>query len=146
MKVNYLFIYFKTSMILFRTKRSRQDTLVGQYKVSKERLEHLNWNPQVKMSHCLCEANKCVDTLARRGTASSQDFVLLDSHPMDLCMLFFYDNSSLDYQRFCPLYSDVFVSVQLMKFGFNNFLLSKFQFENNFYQCVYVCIYIYTHT
>ena len=98
-------------MILSRTKRSRQDTLVGQYKVSKERLEHLNWNPQVKMSHCLCEANKCVDTLARRGTASSQDFVLLDSHPMDLRMLFFYDNSSMDYERFCPLYSDVFVSV-----------------------------------
>ena len=48
----------------------------------------INQIPQVRMSHCFREVNKCVDVMARKGFGSSQDLLLFDS-PMNLCMLLF---------------------------------------------------------
>ena len=35
--------------------------------------------PRVRIQHCYREANKCADTLARRGALLSQDFVIFHS-------------------------------------------------------------------
>ena len=58
----------------------------------------INQIPQVRMSHCFREVNKCVDVMARKGFGSSQDLLLFDS-PMNLCMLLFYDNTGLYHDR-----------------------------------------------
>ena len=44
---------------------------------------------QVRTKHCYCEANKCMDALARMRSSSSQDFMLFDSFLVDLYMLYF---------------------------------------------------------
>ena len=44
---------------------------------------------QVRTKHCYCEANKCMDALARMRSSSSQDFMLFDSLLVDLYMLYF---------------------------------------------------------
>ena len=37
--------------------------------------------PQTKMIHCFREFNFCADALAKRGTTTTQDFVMLSSSP-----------------------------------------------------------------
>lgn len=61
--------------------------------------------PQVKLTHCYLEANKCVDALARKGPFNQLDFVIFDSSPVDISMFVFYDSIGMYYERFCPLIS-----------------------------------------
>ena len=56
----------------------------------------INEIPQVRMELYFHEANKCANALARD---SSHYFMLFDSLPMDLCMLLFYDNYGLYYEK-----------------------------------------------
>lgn len=63
----------------------------------------INEIPQVKMELCFHEAKKCANALARD---SSQDFMFFDSMPVDLCMLLFYDNYGLYYEKLRPLFAD----------------------------------------
>lgn len=51
--------------------------------------------PQVKICHCFREANKCADTLARKGPSIQQDFIVFYSLPVDIAMLLFSDFSVL---------------------------------------------------
>ena len=37
--------------------------------------------PHVKVKHVLREANKCVDTLARKGCHAHEEFVIFDGPP-----------------------------------------------------------------
>lgn len=53
----------------------------------------------------VCVANKCVNALARKRSNSSQDFMLFDCPPMNLCMLLFHDNFGLYYERLWSLYA-----------------------------------------
>ena len=57
----------------------------------------INQIPQVRMNHCLCEANKGADVLARKRFGSSQDLLFFDSPPMDFYMLLFYDDVGMHY-------------------------------------------------
>ena len=70
----------------------------------------INQISQLKMSHYFREANKCIDAMARRGGGSDQDFMFFDSPSVDLCMLLYYDNSGLYYERIYFLNSNVIVS------------------------------------
>ena len=45
--------------------------------------------PQVRMSHCFREANKCANALARKGPELDQNIVYFDSMLMNLNMLLF---------------------------------------------------------
>ncbi|KAL0006839.1 hypothetical protein SO802_008341, partial [Lithocarpus litseifolius] len=65
-----------------------------------------NQIPQVRMKYCIREANKCANALARTGLDSNQDFMLLDSTLVGLCIQLFCDNSGLYYERLRPLYTD----------------------------------------
>ena len=71
----------------------------------------LNQISQPKMSNYFREANKCIDAMARRGSGFDQDFMLFDSPSVDLCMLLYYDNSGLYYERIYPLNFNAFVFV-----------------------------------
>ena len=51
------------------------------------------------------KANKCANALIRKGLNSSQDYRLFDGPLMDLCILLFYDNYGLFYERLQPLHS-----------------------------------------
>lgn len=52
-----------------------------------------------RMKHCYCEANKCVDALARVGVGSNQELLLVDSLSVDISMLLFYDFAGMYYER-----------------------------------------------
>lgn len=59
--------------------------------------------PQAKICHCLREANKCADALARKGPSIQQDFYFIfDSPLVDIAMLLFSDFSGVYYERICP--------------------------------------------
>ena len=58
--------------------------------------------PQVKTKHYYCEANECADAITRKGPSTSQDFTIFDSLPMDICLLLYYNNLGVYYERICP--------------------------------------------
>jgi len=60
---------------------------------------------QVKISHCFCETNKCGNALAIRALSLDHDIVSFDSPLVCICMLLFYDNLSMYYERRIPLIS-----------------------------------------
>nr|POE80558.1 putative ribonuclease h protein [Quercus suber] len=62
----------------------------------KEGLRRL---PRVRIQHCFREANKCADTLARRGSVNPQDFVIYQSPPTDVAMLASLDAVGTLYKR-----------------------------------------------
>ena len=53
----------------------------------------------VKIQHCYREANKCVDTLARRGALLSQDFVIFLEPPSDVSLLLSLDAARAAFDR-----------------------------------------------
>uniref|UniRef100_A0A2N9IB19 Uncharacterized protein n=1 Tax=Fagus sylvatica TaxID=28930 RepID=A0A2N9IB19_FAGSY len=61
--------------------------------------------PQTKMIHCFREANFCADALAKRGTTTTQDFVMLSSPPNDLLPLLNSDIMGLFCNRQCNVIS-----------------------------------------
>ena len=63
--------------------------------------------PQVKMSHYFHEANKCADTLTKKCPALDQDIMYLIVLLVNLCLLLFYNNVGLYYERRSPLNSIV---------------------------------------
>ena len=54
----------------------------------KEGLQRI---PHIKIQHCYREANKCADTLARRGALLPQDFVLFLEPPSNVSLLLSLD-------------------------------------------------------
>ena len=61
--------------------------------------------PRVRVQHRYTEANKCVDSLARRGAVSPQDFVIYQSPPTDVAMLASLDAVGTLYERNCSFNS-----------------------------------------
>nr|POE45644.1 putative ribonuclease h protein [Quercus suber] len=59
--------------------------------------------PMVQVQHCYREANKCADSLARRGALLPQDFVIFLDPPSEVLFLLNLDAAGM--------YSDRFVSV-----------------------------------
>ena len=59
--------------------------------------------PQVKVSHCYHEANRCADTLARLGCSQVPDFMYLNSPPPCILNAFLSDLYRLSQMRLCPL-------------------------------------------
>lgn len=55
----------------------------------------INEVPKVRINYCFRETNKCANALARKRSSSSKDLMLFYSLFVDLCVLLFYDNSSL---------------------------------------------------
>ena len=49
----------------------------------------------VQIQHCYQEANKCADTLARRGVLLPQDFVIFLKPPAEVLFLLSLDVSGL---------------------------------------------------
>ena len=54
----------------------------------KEGLQRI---PHIKIQHCYREANKCANTLARRGALLPQDFVIFLEPPSDVSLLLSLD-------------------------------------------------------
>ena len=51
------------------------------------------------------EANKCADALARRGAVLSHDFVIFQSPPSDVSLLFSLDADGTTYKRKCSVFN-----------------------------------------
>ena len=58
--------------------------------------------PLVQIQHCYREANKCANTLARRGAFLAQDFVVLLEPPMEVAFLLRLDSVGASYERLIP--------------------------------------------
>ena len=63
--------------------------------------EGLQKIPRVQVQHFFREANKCIDTLARRDALLSQDFVIYQSSPANVALLVSLDGVGTFYERFC---------------------------------------------
>ena len=50
-------------------------------------IEGLQKIPRTRVQHCYRDANKCADTLARRGALLPQDFVIFLFPPTDVSLL-----------------------------------------------------------
>lgn len=72
----------------------------------------INEVPKVRINYCFRETNKCANALARKRSSSSKDLMLFYSPFVDLCVLLFYDNSSLYYERLKPL--NMFLSSSML--------------------------------
>lgn len=59
----------------------------------------INQIPQVKISHCFYEANKCADASVRKGPALDRDLMYFDSSSVDLYLLLFYNNMGLYHEK-----------------------------------------------
>ena len=59
--------------------------------------------PQVKVSHCYCEANRRADALARLGCSQGPDFMYLNSLPPCILNAFLSDLYGLSQLRLYPL-------------------------------------------
>ncbi|XP_023895782.1 uncharacterized protein LOC136067217 [Quercus suber] len=59
--------------------------------------------PQVKVSHCYCEANWCADALARLGCSHVPNFMFLNSPPPCILNAFLSDLYGLSQMRLCPI-------------------------------------------
>ena len=55
--------------------------------------------PMVQIQHCYREANKCADSLARRGAYLSQEFVVLLDPPTEVDFLLRLDSAGACYER-----------------------------------------------
>ncbi|KAK7816281.1 hypothetical protein CFP56_044172 [Quercus suber] len=64
--------------------------------------EGLRKIPQFRIMHCYREANKCADTLARRGALLAQDFSIFMFPPDDVALLLSLDSVGTLYDRFVP--------------------------------------------
>ena len=53
----------------------------------------------VQIQHCYQEANKCADSLARRGAYLSQEFVVLLDPPTEVEFLLRLDSAGACYER-----------------------------------------------
>ena len=60
--------------------------------------------PMVQIQHCYREANKCADSLARRGALLSQDFVVFLDPPMEVSLLLSLDSAGVCYDRCIPVF------------------------------------------
>ena len=69
--------------LLLKDERNMNDNVV----IIVDCKEGLQRLPRVQIQHCFREANKCADTLTRRGTVSPQDFVIYQSPPTDVALL-----------------------------------------------------------
>ena len=68
----------------------------------------MNWIPHWKFNHCYKEANSCTDTFAKMTVHLQQDFVILDTPPMELFPHLLYDLFGLGCNRLC-YYGDIIV-------------------------------------
>ena len=57
--------------------------------------------PRVRVKHCVREANRCADELARLGSKQENDFLVFRSPPMDVWDLLKADANGLYINRFC---------------------------------------------
>ena len=57
--------------------------------------------PTLKISHCFREANACADGLAKASSRGGQDFVLLETPPVEIIQLLFKDSSGSVCTRLC---------------------------------------------
>ena len=69
------------------------DALVRDYKSSLREI------PLVQIQHYYRKANKCVDTLARRGALLSQDFVVFLNPPANVAFVLSLDSAGMIYER-----------------------------------------------
>ena len=60
--------------------------------------------PMVQIQHCYREANKCANSLARRGALLSQDFVVFLDLPMEVSLLLSLDFVGVCYDRCIPVF------------------------------------------
>ena len=58
--------------------------------------------PQIRVKHCFCQANRCVDSLARMSFSLDGDFSSFHSPPMDLIDVFEGDLNGMYLNRICP--------------------------------------------
>ena len=68
------------------------DALVRDYKSSLREI------PLVQIQHYYRKANKCVDTLARRGALLSQDFVVFLNPPANVAFVLSLDSAGMIYE------------------------------------------------
>ena len=61
----------------------------------------MNWIPHWKFNHCYKEANSCTDTFAKMTVHLQQDFVILDTPPMELFPHLLYDLFGLGCNWLC---------------------------------------------
>ena len=54
----------------------------------------------VKIQHCIREANKCANALARRGAILSQDFVIFLEPPTEVSLLLSLDAAGVAFDQF----------------------------------------------
>ena len=59
--------------------------------------------PQVKVSHCYREANRCADALARLGYSTSLNVMFFNSPPPNVLNVFLSDLYGLSQIRLCPV-------------------------------------------
>ena len=57
---------------------------------------------QVQIRHCYCEANQCVDKLAKMGSSHNFDFTIFDNPPMDVLAIYEDDLNGVYVNRLCP--------------------------------------------
>ena len=57
--------------------------------------------PRVRVKHCVREANRCADELARLGSKQENDFLVFRSPPVDVWDLLKADTNGLYFNRFC---------------------------------------------
>ncbi|XP_030970452.1 uncharacterized protein LOC115990808 [Quercus lobata] len=57
--------------------------------------------PRVRVKHCVREANRCADVLARLGSKQENDFLVFRSPPVDVWDLLKADANGLYVNRFC---------------------------------------------
>ena len=74
-----------------------QSTLLDDCRQLSTRFRHIRFN------HCYREANRCVNGLARKGVAQSDDFILFNSPPADLETSFNFDLNGLYSMRHCSM-------------------------------------------
>ena len=56
---------------------------------------------QVQLKHCYCEANRCMDMMARIGANQELEYVLFSSPPVDLAKALEDDCNGVFFNRVC---------------------------------------------
>lgn len=59
--------------------------------------------PQIRFSHCYREANRCADSLARKGVNQDEVFYIFEFPPAEILPIFNHDLSELFISRRCPI-------------------------------------------
>ena len=57
--------------------------------------------PQVQIKHCYCEANRCADLMARKGTVQDQSFLVFESPLEDMIGIVKSDLTGASVARRC---------------------------------------------